>query len=145
MKPSTFQFAITAVVSGVLFSACETLPPPPPVVVAPNVYADPYPVVAPRYATYGTYGAVAYNRAGVYRGAYYAPRYGSSGEVETARGGSASWGGGSGSAEGWRGGEASWGGGSGSAEGWRGGEASWGGGTRSVETARGGSASRSWR
>lgn len=77
---------------------------------------------------------VAWGSAGFYGGSYYHNNYyynnnnnwhNSSGNVNTARGGSASWDDGSGSAHGWRGGSASWGGGSGSWSGPRGGGGSW--------------------
>lgn len=71
---------------------------------------------------------VGWGGAGFYGGAWGSPYYrswNSSGNVNTWRGGSASWNHGSGSATGWRGGSASWGGGSGSWSGPHGGGGSW--------------------
>lgn len=103
---------------------------------------------APAPAYYGGYPVSSWGGAGFYGGAaYYRPGWNnnyyrsSSGNVNTWRGGSASWNNGSGNASGWRGGSASWGGGSGSASGWRGGSASWGGGSGSWHGPRGGGGS----
>lgn len=96
----------------------------------------------PAPAYYGPPPVVGWGGAGFYGGTYYHPGwYGSSGGVNTWRGGSASWNDGSGSATGWRGGTASWNHGSGSATGWRGGSASWGGGSGSWSGPRGGGGS----
>lgn len=92
------------------------------------------------------YPGIGWGSAGFYGGSYY--RGGvtgyannNSGNIHSARGGSASWNDGSGSASGWRGGSASWDDGSGSAHGWRGGSASWGGGSGSWSGPRGGGGS----
>lgn len=135
---SSLALSLSALVFGLFQTGCSSNGYVVNTGPGPAVYGPGYPVDS--WGAAGFYGGSYYGNSRYYNNNYY-NRSNSSGDVNTWRGGSASWNDGSGSASGARGGSASWSDGSGSATGWRGGSASWGGGSGSWHTARGGSGS----